>query len=211
MTNKVVLTNEQFEEIERVVSGISRRKAWGVFTYEDLHQDLWLDVMELIEKVGEVPSLNLVARVCYNKVTDKIRYNRRRSDSQLLGDGTESNFEKGSTNESAEDFMVSRGLGGSSVTMSNLVVQEMMELFDEGTKERLYIYQMAVFHNALDPEEDTSEEFDTLFSNDKRFDNEIAINMGYSGSHSSGYKRVRWAVRERILEFNEWKSYKVKK
>lgn len=190
METKIVLKEEEFNSLDSMLRGIAGKyNGWYGLKYEDLYQECWLKASEVINSSEEL-NLDLICRCCYNRVMDIVRYTTRRLNQIPMDPGDESN----------------RPLYGNSAKLwnnsktnfdINLILEEIENLFDEGSREREYIHELEVYFGVKDA---TKEAINSLFDFSSSRDNEIAWNLGYANSSSNGYRGLKWRVRCAVEE-----------
>ena len=203
---KVVLTEEEHESLDRMLKGISLKYAgWGGWDYDDIYQECWQKALEIIVAYhGEMPNLNLIAQSCYNKIFDLGRYAKRRVN-QIPIDTAQ--FDWNNTSDDTGYFAEMEGhvpMGSVQEAMSNLAIEELMNLFAEGSNEREYVFQVGLYVGAFD----TDVKKIKAYFGDQRMDLEIALNLGFANDTSNGYRNVKRRVQAKILEFNDWERYR---
>lgn len=211
MKKQVVISEEDFNKINAMLKGVSYKyKDWGGLSFDDIYQECWLKTMEMIQDWGTIPDLNLICRSCYNRIFDLGRYQARRVDQLPTDPGsfdwgedslTDNDSDKAS---SASNKLQDAILNGSSEKLgsdfeSNLIMEEIENLFPEGSKEREFIRELEVYDGLR--EEFGADIYNKLFNRNMTKENEIARNLGYANISSSGYKSLRWRVRCTVAKF----------
>lgn len=138
-------TEKKMHNFEGIIKGIARKYTvdnYGV-EYDDLCQDLWVRVLELIEACGGIENTDekLVARVCWNKAVDKYRYHRRRRDSKAeYIEASDRDIDTwDSLSKGQRDYFESLHCEKFSRGIDLVFFKEVIDLFEIGTKERKYV------------------------------------------------------------------------
>ena len=210
-TNEVVLTDEQFESVDRMLRGISRKyRNWYGISEDDIYQECWVKTLKLMEKFdGELPNLNLIASSCYNRIFDMCKYHQRRQN-QLPSWNADIAKEQASSGrihktdaQPIGDYMKPAKLGTVEQSDAELALEEIMNLFDVDSRERRYIYLIGL-HEGVFKEERPFESAE-LFGDGSRTEFRIAKDLGYANDTSNGYRGLKRRVQSKITEFNEFK------
>ena len=138
------------EKFGKIVKGVARKYHSKWVNGEDLEQELWIKVLEMIgDSDGEDLDANLVAKACFRRAVDYYRYCRRRYEANCSYDAwTDAGDELGQEVDYSK-LLKTHNL----VKDTELVtVREVLELFPEDSKERLYIEMKLFYYGDLDPE-----------------------------------------------------------
>ena len=146
-------TSSKMDNFSRIVKGVARKYSVENFGVEreDLEQDLWVKVMELIDAKGGIEYLDesLVAKCLWNVAVDKYRYHRRRRDSKAeYVEGTEDDSD--STSAKAESIRLNSGHAFQSA-MDAIFIKETIDLFPKGSRETKYIITKLYMNGEIDP------------------------------------------------------------
>ena len=201
------MSQERFSIVNDIIRGIARRSAYKFKTKDDdeLSQELWLYILTKQEEVDHDLDLNMIAKMCYDKIVDIIRYDSRRntysldvmidhyeSDTNTTTNiritetlGSLSNDDEGILSKSPEDAIV-----------DNDQIKRLFELFPKGSKERLFLEYWGSAAEIGDFGITPRGTYKNGYS-----EKELAVLLGYASSASGGYKTFRRKMRERIKEF----------
>lgn len=196
-------SEERVNTVNDIITGIARRSAYKFKTkdVDELVQELWIKVLEEENKKNNELDLNLIAKMCYNKIVDIIRHDCVRNSvsfDELFG------MEDGS---SEEEYKVSCRAGGTGNLdkeefytrpaedqVDRLYVKSLLELFPEGSKERIFLEFWATKSNVKDYKVQG-----TGIKEDGFTEGSLAKSLGYAGSYSSGYTNFRKKMKNYIL------------
>lgn len=189
---------DKMEKCSEIVKGVARKYASKWVDKEDLEQDLWVVVMELINSCGGIENtdLPLIAKSCYNRAVDSYRYNRRRHDSKVrLIDESES--EDGEYSASGADqasYFVAKNRTG----YEEMILHEVIDLFPEGSRQRKYVVAKLYSFGEIDetfgladklelPEGDTEADFLKL--------------IGFNSRYPASWGKMKYEIREKIYKY----------
>lgn len=188
---------------DRIVRGVARKYAVENFGVEreDLQQDLWVKVLELIDSKGGVENLDeaLVAKCCWNLAVDKYRYHRRRRDSKaeyLEGTEDDSDSNKGTGSES--DGKLASGSHFQSPTDA-IFIKEAIDLFPEGSRERKYIVTKLYISGEIDP--DTYDKKEELVLPEDDTEEAILKLLGYNSHFPASWGKKKNEMRRKIYRY----------
>ena len=180
----------RFEEIDRIVKGIARKYSstkW--IEYEELYQELWIKVSELLKSNPEV-SLNMIARCCFNCAVDLYRYSRRRY-------------------EANSEYVEDGGFDGnptlSHVTFENphthLLIRELLDMFAPHSIERNFILVKLYIDGSIEKHDFSDDEILDRVPEGKVTDRELALLLGFKSSRPPKWVSTKRDVRSIVLDF----------
>lgn len=189
---------DKMEKCRKIVEGVARKYASKWIDREDLEQDLWVVVMELINGCGGIENtdLPLIAKSCYNRAVDSYRYNRRRSDSTVrLIDESESDdgeYSAGGADQSA--YYTSKARTG----YEEVILHEVIDLFPKGSRQRKYVVAKLYSFGEIDesfgledklelPAGDNEEDFLRL--------------IGFQSRYPASWGKMKYGIREKIYKY----------
>lgn len=206
MARKVVedaqRSNEaRMDQFRGIVEGVARKYASKYCDREDLEQELWVVVLELIQAHGGEQNVDprLVAKSCYNKAVDFYRYHRRRKDSTVRmieeseSDDADMSWH-GEQAESSNGFMIGKGRTG----QEEVVIKEVIDLFPPESRERKYVVTKLYMYGEIDkgtgladvlelPEDDTEEAIIKL--------------CGFKSRYPASWGKMKYGIREKIYRY----------
>lgn len=190
---KVVLSDKEFSDLDKMLNGIAwKYNGWSGLQQEDIYMELWIKALEVIKSMGKI-EMNLLAMCSYNRAIDLCRSAKKQNERYFNASDLLEVF--GNTDEagSGQTFSCCTEDDHSSIN-----IQDMINLFDPGTKERKYIILVALYLG-LDESVYGESKSKMLFGND-RMELELAHLLGYVNDTSNGYRRLRGRVREKLVE-----------
>ena len=201
---KVQLNEQQFNELNKMLTGIARKYAgWGGISFDDLLQECWVKALKVIDTVGEL-RLNLIAVSCYNHIFGLCRYQQRRANQIPV---EHSQFEY--RDEAVDNLEFSPIEGWTpiqqtteEIVFDKLAIDDIENLFNPGSVESEYVHLVAVYLRIKQPR--SSVNFEIIFNENSPMENNIAISLGYANSMSSGYRNCKKRVRKVIAEHMGW-------
>ena len=178
---------------ERIVKGIAYKYAVSNFGVEreDLEQDLWVKVFELINQYDGIENINghMVAKRCWNEAVDQYRYHRRRRDAKAeYTDETEN--ECGETKIQHAEFQTG---------LDAVYIRETIGLFPLGSKERKYIVTKLYMFGEIDKETYDGPDELELPEDDGEF--AILKMLGYTSRYPSSWGKKKYGMREKIYRY----------
>lgn len=143
----------QLDKFKKIVKGVAKKYSSKWVDQDDLEQELWIKVLSLLEDVdGDETKLDesLVAKVCFRRAVDYYRYCRRRYEAniELVTDEDRTSLE-GDMDYDPTKLLKTHGLIDQG---TYTLVKEVLDLFEEGTKEHKYIVAKLYSHGLLDEE-----------------------------------------------------------
>lgn len=191
----------RMDQFRKIVEGVSRKYASKYCDREDLEQELWVVVLELIQAHGGEQNVDprLVAKSCYNKAVDFYRYHRRRKDSTVrIIEDSESDDAASSWHgeqvESSNGFMIAKGRTG----QDEVILKELIDLFPPESRERKYVVTKLYMNGEIDhttglpdklelPTDDTEESIIKL--------------CGFKSRYPASWGKMKYGIRERIYRY----------
>lgn len=186
------ITSEVYDKIDSAIKysiKLYREKLYNV-SQEDLVNDLWVSVLEALDKKKDVDpeSLNFsyFVEICKNSIVDIIRKNVRKSayqDMFVSVDGTE---------EDSEDRS---GLGRNENQYKLIELLDFVDKFPKGSKEREYLEWYLTKLNIKDyGTEITDKPVNTS-------EGELAKHLGFPSASSSSYRTFRSSMRKALADY----------
>lgn len=192
----------KMDTFRRIVEGIARKYASKWVDREDLEQELWIKVLEMVAACGGDENQlddDLVAKACYREAVDYYRYCRRRYESTAAY--IPEAFE-GEDCDVTEDYTKYYKTHGLVKDTDYAMITEAVNLFAEGSKEREYAIMKLYYYGDLDPEfwghVDLPEE-GTAKNGDYREVDFLKM-LGYKGNKIPGSWIVKRNEMRRIIE-----------
>jgi len=189
----------------RIVKGVARKYESKWVDREDLEQDLWVRILELIDDCGGIEHTDekLVASVAYKKAVDVYRYRRLRYESNVQF------IDKFSSEEDNPNY----NPGGRSYDSDKIayptidrdedvvLYKEIVNIFSKDSRERKYILIKLVNHGVLDRE--YLDEDDNLLAEIPDGDTEADILrlLGYKSRCPGSWTVAKRSMRQAIQEF----------
>lgn len=185
------------KDVNDIIQGIARKSAYkfspkGEYdkkTEEELVQELWVTVLEKEEQKGHELDPDLIAKICYDKITDMQRYNARRNHYSI--DQMIETSEDGEDN----DFTVSHDQSTEKQVEENDRIQGLLNHFEEGSREKLFIEYWLSSTGFYDLVKGEGKQ------NGGYTESDLASKLGYAGTASGGYKKFRNKMRNFIREY----------
>lgn len=194
-------SGSKMDNFGKIVRGVARKYSVENFGVErdDLEQDLWVKVMEIVNsKNGDVELVDeaLVAKCCWNVAVDKYRYHRKRRDSKAeYTEGTEED-DKASNNSSSASFSSSHCFQSAT---DAIFIKEAIDLFEVGSKERKYVVTKLYMNGEIDPE--TFEGEDELELPEGDTEKDILKILGYSSHYPASWNSIKNKMRKKIYTY----------
>lgn len=192
------------EKVTEIVQGVSRKygKEFGIET-SDLEQELWLKLLEEADKnEGQMLNEKLTARTSYNKAVDVYRYERRRWDAKadMVSDETVSTWAR----EVCTRRNPMMAVDVFREPEKFFEIKEMVEQFEQGSRERKFVVMKGYIEGVFDLDEafELEPTIDTErleFMEDS--EHRMSKMLGYSGSGSGGYRKVKKSVRKIVRNY----------
>lgn len=195
-------TNERVNQMNDIISGIAKRSAYKFLTKsaEEISQELWLHILEKEAERGEELDLDLIAKMCYDKIVDIQRFDARRNSvsfDQLFERFAAEYEHDHRSNEGSEDLRELRN--GTFVQPDNLkkiMVDDLFKIFPEGSKERLFLEYWGTASGVKDFGIRGQGKYGDGYT-----ESDLAHMLGYSGTSSGGYKSFRKKMRVFVIEY----------
>jgi|GEM_PF-5231609 len=171
---------------------------------EDVVSELWINALGIVERTGKV-DFNYIAQASFNKMVDLTRHNIRteatpydnESMNHILPEELRnSKLHTGKDN----DVYVFSTVKPESVT-DRVELLDILNLFDKDSKEYKLVEAWMRILGIIDDGnyEDLPE---------KAYDGYIAVEvLGYAGSKSNGYARIRQKVRNALIEAGYYNKF----
>lgn len=199
---KVKLTNKQVQEIDTMLKKIAfanRNKITSV-PFEDVVSDLWVNAIGIIEKHGSV-EMEYIATSSRYHIVDMIRKSMRREylpyDPQMFGSMCSVEDRCSKTEDDNSGYVtyqycsINDGYGSAEARQEILSI---LDLFEDGSKEKALVKAWMMILGIIDCDDPES-------LPEKAFDRYVAKDvLGYAGSSSNGYMRLRNKVRETLIK-----------
>ena len=191
------LNEDKMETFTRIVKGVAKKYSIENFGVEreDLEQDLWIKVLELINSCGGIENTDprLVAKSCWNTAVDKYRYHRRRRDSKAeYLEGTEDDSDLAITSNNIQNSKCRN-------CMDEILIQEAIDLFPKGSRERKYVVTKLYMYGEIDPS--------TYIGDDElelpEDDSEAAVLklLGYKSKYPASWGAMKHKMRYEIYRY----------
>ena len=184
--NTVIFSDEEFSMLQKMLKGISSRyHGWSNLHKEDIEMELWIKALEVIKRTERM-DMNLLARCAFNKALDMCRSAKTTVANVSIYDidymdkkiEEEANYTRQTTDD-----------------MSYLVNIEILNLFEQGTKEYEYVYTLIDYLGLVGNESKHVYE-------DCRMEKAVAIRLGYSDDTSQGYRKLKNRVRTTVRDLD---------
>lgn len=194
-------TPERVQQMNDVITGIAKRSAYKFLTKsaEELAQELWLHILEKEAERGEEMDLDLVAKICYDKIVDIQRFDARRN--AISFDELFEVPEHSSC--TTEDYYndcceLHNGTFTQPDNLKKIMVDELFKVFPEGSKERLFLEYWGTASGVKDFGIRGKGKYGDGYT-----ESDLAHMLGYSGTSSGGYKSFRKKMRIFVLGYFE--------
>lgn len=123
-----------YEKFGKIVSGVARKYgATKWLDVEEVENELWIKLLEVMKNSPEEMTEKMAARICYNKAVDLYRYARRRYDSKA--EYLENYGESAQGNENTDERLTSKLETGE----ERLMINECLRLFPKGSREWKFV------------------------------------------------------------------------
>lgn len=200
---KVELTQKQVTEIDTMLKKIAfaNRNVITSVPLEDVVSDLWVNALGIIEKQGSV-EMEYIATASKYHIVDMVRKSYRNEylpyDPSMFGsmcsveDRTSSKAED--DNSGYVTYQYCSITKGFESTESRQETLSILDLFEDGSKEKALVKAWMMILGIIDcddPESLPAKAFDRYVAQDV---------LGYAGSSSNGYMRLRNKVRETLIK-----------
>ena len=176
-----------------VIQGIARRCAYKFKSKsaDDLAQDLWVTVLTKERNLGADLDLDLIARICYDAVTDMVRYELRGKRSC----GIDASFERLEEQDTEMEYLQSR-MYPDPADCTGMILRDLINSLPKDSKERKFIEYFGNGAGFLD----TGIVGDGVQKGGYT-EKDLALKLGYASSCSSGFTKLRYKVRKLIKEY----------
>lgn len=196
-------SQERIDQMNDLITGIARRSAYKFQkrTLQDIVQDLWITALEKEKAMNEELDLDLLAKICYDRIVDLLRYDSYRnhmSFDQLFGQGDLPSFIDYREDCSSTGGSILKNCYEPSAekVAEAESVKEIFELFPIGSKERQFLEYWSTYANV--------EDFGVVGEgcyNEGFTESDLAHKLGYSGTSSGGYKSFRKKMRNFVTVY----------
>lgn len=185
---RVELEGDELSRLDEMIHFIALRfTGWSGLEYGEVRSELWLKALKVLAKHGM--NLPVVARSCYNRAKDLGMEAKRRRERSV------SESELGS--EMVEPYVEEEPL-------ENLFVQELVDSFPKGSPESNYLVYLTLCLGIHVREHDerglTYQKVFGGYPEGWRRDMKVAKALGFTDDTSSGFRRAKYGVRERLRE-----------
>lgn len=176
------ISDEEFDQLHKMVRGIaSKFHGWAGMHVDDIEIDLWIKTTQIVNGWNGEVVPNFIARCCYNEAKSLYRKELKHKDVHPYDKGLlEIMLEKNDSRDTEDD-------------LSQVHIEEIIGLFEEGTKDKEYVQMLNTY---LQGDDDEKYDFESRVMNQ-----EIALKLGYANSTSNGYRRLKYRVGEVIKEY----------
>lgn len=191
----------KMEQFRQIVEGVAKKYASKYCDREDLEQELWIVVLELIQAKGGEENVDppLVAKSCFNKAVDFYRYHRRRKDSTVRmideseSDDTASSWH-GEQADSSNGFMIGKGRTG----QEEVILKEVIDLFPIESRERKYVVTKLYMYGEID--ESTGLPDELILPEDDTEESIIKL-LGFHSRYPASWGKLKYRIREVIYRY----------
>ena len=179
-------STERVNQMNDVITGIARRSSYKFLTKsaEEISQDLWMCILEKEEEAGKDLDLDLIAKICYDKIVDMQRFDARRNTSSLdqmlegQDDDDDSSSQFGSSCFQTPD------------STKRIMIEELFSLFPKGSKERIFLEYWGTAAGVHDFGYKGNGSH-----NDGYTESDLAHELGFSGTSNRAFKKFRSNMR----------------
>lgn len=189
---------DKMEKCKEIVEGVARKYASKWIEREDLEQDLWVVVMELINKCGgiEKTDLPLIAKSCYNRAVDSYRYNRRRCDSKvrLIDESESDDGEYSASGADQASYFTSKSRTG----YDEVILHEVIDLFPKGSRQRKYVVAKLYSFGEIDESFGLEDKLE-LPEGDNEAD--FLKMIGFQSRYPASWGKMKYEIREKIYKY----------
>lgn len=221
MTN-TKMTNSEALKVDSMLRKIARKKFHQFETlssrvdYEDVVQELWLKALDIFSRYPEMSfedKRKMIAKASFDKIVDIVRYEARRPSISIdpsrfdREDERDSGESKSENNSKRYIDLDTRSRIDSQLDV--VEVKEILDLFEEGSKQRRYIELMISYFCDLDSEFfNSNEDYSSMEGGQSNnWNSWVARQLGFGGASSSGYQRIRYSVRAKLAQSGYAQKY----
>lgn len=167
--------DERVKLLNDIIIGISRRNAHKIkdMSVDDISQTLWVKVLEKENRLDDNADLNLIAKICYDAIVDIIRKESVRRRRRAEYDREYGRIDSGYTK-----------------VVDKSLVEGVLSIYDEGSKEKEYILLM----------------IEQMNCGVRRSENQVSKALGFSSSSSGAYRSFRNSIRKEVSKYLERKK-----
>ena len=194
--DRIILSPKEYSEIDNMLHYIAMRyNNWSGLEYDDIKSELWVKTLHVIKDVGHI-NLRLIAKCCYNASYDLCRKAKRKW--EVVDTNSELVYTDGysSLSNNIED--------DEELYLDNIIVQELVDSFPKNSRERNYLIYLALYLEIpLRDHEEKNLTFEKVYGKyprNYRREFLIAKALGFSDDTSSGYRKAKYEVRNRLAE-----------
>ena len=180
-------STERVSQMNDVITGVARRSSYKFLTKtaEEISQELWVTVLEKEESSGKELDLDLIAKICYDKIVDMQRFDARRNTSSL-----DQMFEGKDDNEDDEESQFGNSNFQSPDNMNRVLIEELFNLFPVGSKERIFLEYWGTASGIHDFGYKGNGK-----QNDGYTESDLAKELGFTGTSNRAFKKFRSNMR----------------
>lgn len=179
-------STERVSQMNDVITGIARRSSYKFLTKsaEEISQDLWMHILEKEEEAGKDLDLDLIAKICYDKIVDMQRFDARRNMSSL------DQMLEGQDDDDDSSSQFGNSCFQSPASTKRIMIEELFNLFPKGSKERIFLEYWGTAAGIHD--------FGYKGNgchNDGYTESDLAHELGFSGTSNRAFKKFRSNMR----------------
>ena len=193
--DRIILEPREYSEIDNMLHYIAMRyNNWSGLEYDDIKSELWVKTLNVIRDLNDI-NLRFIAKCCYNASYDLCRKAKRKwevvdTNSELVyNDG----LPAGKKFEDDEDLY-----------LDNIIVQEVVDSFPKNSRERNYLIYLTLYLEIpLRDHKEKNLTFEKVYGKyPKNYRRELLIAkaLGFSDDTSSGYRKAKYKVRNRLAD-----------
>ena len=185
-------TQERINQMNDVINGIARRSAYKFKTKssEELAQELWVHVLEKEEEKGKELDLNLVAKICYDRIVDIQRFDARRNASSF------EDLEQFMDTDECDTAELRPGTYNDGNLNDRIMVQDLFKIFPEGSRERTFLEYWGTASGI----NDFGYKGDGIYG-DGYTEKDLARKLGFASCSNGGYRSFRKKMRVFVIEY----------
>ena len=193
------MTEDRVNLINDIVFGIARRSAYKFKTkdVDEIAQDLWVHILEKENSLGQELDLDLIAKICYDRIVDIQRYDMRRNAISFEEKFENTKFVNANAHwacrDEYEDFKnLDKCFYSESAEscIDRMAMDDLFKIFPEGSKERTFLEFWATATEVKDFGIRGEGKYQDGYT-----ESDLAHKLGYAGTASGGYKSFRKKMR----------------
>lgn len=200
MNNKELLSEETVNALDTMLRKLASKKINNGhlrMDFEDTVSELWINALKIIEKTGKV-DFNYIASASFYKMVDMTRHNIRTEatpyDNETLNRVLPEDLRNAQLHTDRKSDTYVFATCKPERADERLELFDILNLFEKDSKEYKLVETWMKILGIID--EGNYEELPT-----RAFDGYIAVEvLGYAGSKSSGYSKLRQKVRNILTE-----------